>query len=50
MPDLILRPPLPFRSRARLRLERCIDHLGARLVERGHIAAAERMWRACRLL
>jgi hypothetical protein len=50
MPDLILWPPLPLRSRVRLHLVRRIDHLGARLVEHGHVPAAEWMWHACRLL
>lgn len=42
--------PLPLTVRIRLTIARRIDTIGARLVEHGHIRAAERLWRTCRML
>jgi hypothetical protein len=50
MPDLIVLPRLPYRTRARLRFTRWIDLAAARLIDHGHHQAAMRLWRACRLL
>lgn len=42
--------PLPARTRARLAVQRRIDRTAAWLVDRGHYRAAERLWRACRMI
>lgn len=42
--------PLPARVRLRLHAAQCIDRVGAWLCGHGHTRAAERMWRACRMI
>jgi hypothetical protein len=46
----VLSPRLPYRTRARLRAEHHLTAVGAWLIDHGHTGAAERLWRACRML
>ena len=41
------RLPLPFKTRLRLRATHRVNVVGCWLVERGQVAAAEWLWRAC---
>jgi hypothetical protein len=45
----ILSPRLPYRTRARLRVQERIDGVGGWLAGHGYPGAAEWLWRACRM-
>ncbi|MFJ9101341.1 hypothetical protein ACIRJM_23070 [Streptomyces sp. NPDC102405] len=42
-------PPLPLPARIRLRFTGAVDQAAIRLIDHGHVDAAERLWRACGL-
>ena len=43
------RLPLPLKTRLRLRATHRVNVVGCWLVEHGQLAAAERLWRLCRM-